>query len=122
MLVVPGSDELIVEVRVAPQDIDQLTIGQHAVLRFAAFNQRTTPEIAGRLKVVSADTAQDPKTGASYYLGRISISSDEVARLKGLKLVPGMPVEAFLQTSDRTVLSYLVKPLEDQVMRAFRER
>jgi HlyD family secretion protein len=122
MLVVPGSDELMVEVRVAPQDIDQLSIGQRAVLRFAAFNQRTTPEIAGHLRLISADIAQDQKTGASFYLGRIAIPREEVARLKGLKLVPGMPVEAFLQTLDRTVLSYLVKPLEDQIMKAFRER
>jgi HlyD family secretion protein len=122
MLVVPGSDELTVEVRVAPQDIDQLQIGQRAVLRFAAFNQRTTPEIAGHLRVVSADIAQDQKTGVSYYLGRIGIPPAEVARLKGLKLVPGMPVETFLQTQDRTVLSYLVKPLEDQIVKAFRER
>ena len=122
MLIVPGADELTVEVRIAPHDIDQLAIGQKAVLRFAAFNQRTTPEIAGRLKIVAADITQDQKTGATYYLGRIGIPIEEVARLKGLKLLPGMPVEAFVQTVDRTVLSYLVKPLEDQITKAFRER
>lgn len=122
MVVVPGSDELTVEVRIAPQDIDQVAIGQAAMLRFAAFNQRTTPEIEGRLKVISADIAQDQRSGASYYVGRISITADEVAKLKGLKLIPGMPVEAFLRTHDRTVLSYFVKPLEDQIAKALRER
>jgi membrane fusion protein, type I secretion system len=122
MFIVPERDELTVEVRIPPQDIDQLRIGQPAVMRFTAFNQRTTPEINGVLSRISADIIQDQRTGASYYLARLSMPGEEVARLRGLKLVPGMPVEAFIQTELRTVISYLVKPMSDQVMKAFREK
>jgi HlyD family secretion protein len=122
MLVVPQADDLAVEVKLPPQNIDQVTVGQRATLRFSAFDQTTTPEINGTVSVVSADIAQDQKTGAWYYIVRISMPADEIARLKGLKLVAGMPVEAFIQTGDRTVMSYLVKPLQDQIVKAFRER
>jgi HlyD family secretion protein len=122
MLIVPASDRLIVEAKIAPQNIDQVRIGQTAALRFSAFNMRTTPEIFGTVAVISADIAQDQKTGASFYTLRIALPPEELARLGGLKLVPGMPVEAFIQTDDRTVMSYLVKPLQDQVAKAFRER
>src|SRR5262249_40454005 len=122
MLIVPTSDQLLVEIRVSPGDIDQLSIGQTAMLRFSAFNQRTTPEIFGALRMISADIALDQKSGAAFYSGRIAIAPEEAAKLRNLKLVPGMPVEAYLQSSQRSVLSYLVKPLEDQVTKAFRER
>jgi len=122
MLIVPVSDALIVEARVPPQNIDQLSLGRRATLRFSAFNQRTTPEINGAVTHVSADLTQDQKTNMSYYTVRVSLPAEEVARLGGLKLVPGMPVEAFIQTDDRTVISYLVKPLHDQIVKAFRER
>ncbi len=120
MLVVPQADDMAIEVRVAPQDIDQIRIGQDAVLRLSAFNQRTTPEITGRVSRVAADLVQDPKTGVSYYTARVATSPDELARLDGLTLVPGMPVEAFIQTGERTALSYLAKPLSDQMSRAFK--
>ncbi|MFL5066522.1 MAG: HlyD family secretion protein, partial [Xanthobacteraceae bacterium] len=122
MLIVPQADELTVEVKLPPQNIDQLSGGQRAILRFSAFNQRTTPEINGVVTTISADITQDQKTSASYYLVRISMSADEIARLNDLKLVAGMPVETFIQTGDRTVMSYLVKPLHDQIVKAFRER
>ncbi|MFL5085071.1 MAG: HlyD family type I secretion periplasmic adaptor subunit [Xanthobacteraceae bacterium] len=122
MLIVPQADELTVEVKLPPQNIDQLSGGQRAILRFSAFNQRTTPEINGVVTTISADITQDQKTSASYYLVRISMSAAEIARLNDLKLVAGMPVEAFIQTGDRTVMSYLVKPLHDQIVKAFRER
>jgi HlyD family secretion protein len=122
MLIVPETDNLVVEARVQPQDIDQLQVGQLATLRFSAFNQRTTPELNGALSMVSADVTLDQKTGSSYYLIRIKVSEDEVSRLGTVKLVPGMPVEAFVKTSERTVMSYLTKPFKDQVMRAFREK
>ena len=122
MLIVPESDELTVEVRLPPQNIDQVTIGRPATLRFSAFNQATTPEINGLVTRISADVIQDQKTNTAYYTVRISISTAEIARLNGLKLVPGMPVEAFIQTGQRTVISYLVKPLHDQIQKAFRER
>lgn len=122
MLIVPENDALTVEIRIAPQDIDQIRLGQSVNLRFSAFNQRTTPEIVGSLSRISADISQDQKTGISYYLGRVSLSQTELSKLASLKLLPGMPVEAFVRTEDRTVLSYLVKPLHDQIAKAFRER
>jgi len=122
MLIVPEADALAVEVKVLPQDIDQLRLGQSAGLRFSAFNQRTTPEISGTISRVSADVSTDQRSGQSFYTVRIALPAEETARLGNVKLVPGMPVEAFIKTYDRTVLSYFIKPLEDQVMRAFRER
>jgi HlyD family secretion protein len=123
MLVVPEADLLAVEAKVAPQDIDQLHIGQAAGLRFSAFNQRTTPEVTGALTRISADVSQDQRSGQSYYVVRIGISPEQVARLgNNAKLVPGMPVEVFIKTYDRTVISYFTKPLHDQILRAFRER
>ena len=123
MLIVPEADNLIVEAKVQPKDVDQLHVGQLATLRFSAFNQRTTPELNGVLSMVSADVAVDQKKpDQSYYVIRIKVSDDEIARLGAVKLVPGMPVEAFVKTDERTVASYLVKPFKDQVMRAFREK
>src|SRR3954470_2334274 len=122
MLIVPRADALTVEARIAPQEIDQVHVGQRAVLRFAAFNQRTTPELNGQVSVVSADVSADQKTAATFYTVRIGIPAEELARLGGLKLVPGMPVESFIQTQERTVLSYLTKPLTDQALKAFREK
>jgi HlyD family secretion protein len=122
MLIVPRADALTVEARIAPQEIDRVRRDQRAVLRFAAFNQRTTPELNGTVSVVSADISADQKTGATFYTVRIAIAAEELARLNGLKLVPGMPVESFIQTEERTVLSYLTKPLTDQALKAFRGR
>ena len=122
MLIVPEADRMTVEARVAPREIDQLQLGQTARLRFTAFNQSTTPEISGTLDRISADVSTDQRTEASFYTVRIVISEAELARLKGLKLVPGMPVEVFIETAERRVLSYLVRPLHDQLTRAFREK
>lgn len=122
MLVVPEADNLTVEAKVVPQDIDQLLLGQEANLRFSAFNQRTTPEVAGTVSRISADITTDDHTGESYYKVRIALAENEIARLGDLELVPGMPVEVFVKTGDRRVLSYLVKPLSDQITRAFREQ
>ncbi|MGB6350245.1 MAG: HlyD family type I secretion periplasmic adaptor subunit [Pseudolabrys sp.] len=122
MQIVPESDNLLVEAKVNPHDIDQVQIGQSAVLRFSAFNLRTTPEINGTITRVSADTATDQRTGQTYYTTRIAMTKSEIARLGDIKLIPGMPVEAFVQTGERTVMSYLMKPLQDQFMRAFREK
>lgn len=122
MVIVPRSDGLTVEARIQPQDIDQVRVGHRAVLRFTAFNQRTTPEISGEVSVVSADISQDQKTGVSFYTVRIRPAAAELERLKGLRLVPGMPVESFVQTGERTVISYLTKPLIDQINKAWRER
>jgi HlyD family secretion protein len=122
MLIVPASDALDVEVKVQPQDIDQLRIGQPAILRLTAFNQRTTPELNGTVSRVSADVSEDPKTAAKYYTIRISVPEGEIERLKDLQLVPGMPVDAFMQTTPRTVITYLIRPFHDQLARTFREK
>jgi HlyD family secretion protein len=123
MMIVPQSDDLQVEAKVNPQDIDKLQIGQKTLLRLSAFNQRTTPELNGVVTRVSPDVTTDQRTGQSYYTIRVSMPREEVARLgEANKLIPGMPVEAFVQTGDRTMLSYLIKPLSDQLMRAFREK
>ena len=121
MLIVPDGDNLSLEVRILPKDVDQIQIGQRAVLRMSAFNQRTTPEINGYVNRIAADLINDERNGLSYYIVRITIPPEELKKLTGLTLVPGMPAEAFIQTSERSALSYLVKPLEDQIKRAFRE-
>jgi HlyD family secretion protein len=122
MLIVPEADTLLVEAKVEPKDIDQVQFGQPVVLRFSAFNTRTTPELNGTVVRIAADTTSDQRTGQSYYLVRIAMTADELGRLGDVKLTPGMPVEAFIQTGERTMLSYLVKPLHDQLMRSFREK
>jgi HlyD family secretion protein len=122
MLIVPDADKLEVEAKVRPQDIDQVRIGQAAVLRFSAFDSRTTPEINGTVTRVSADTTTDQRSGQSFYTVRIALPPDAGKKLGNVRLLPGMPVEAFVQTGERTVISYLMKPLHDQFMRAFREK
>jgi HlyD family secretion protein len=122
MMIVPQADDLQVEAKVNPQDIDKLQIGQKTLLRLSAFNQRTTPELNGVVTRVSPDVTTDQRTGQSYYTIRVSLPAAEIARLGDVKLIPGMPVEAFVQTGDRTMMSYLIKPLSDQLMRSFRER
>lgn len=122
MLIVPQADDLQVEAKVNPVDIDKLQIGQKTLLRLSAFNQRTTPELNGLVSRVSPDVTTDQRTGQSYYTIRVSMPAEEIARLGDVKMIPGMPVEAFVQTGDRTMLSYLMKPLHDQLMRAFREK
>ncbi|QND63260.1 HlyD family type I secretion periplasmic adaptor subunit [Mesorhizobium loti] len=121
MLVVPVADDLTVEARIAPQDIDQLSLGQDVALKLSAFNQRVTPELNGSVSEISADLSVDERSGAAFYTVRVSLPRTELKKLKGLTLAPGMPVEAFFSTGSRTMLSYLVKPLADQIQRAFRE-
>lgn len=121
MLVVPESDSLIVEVKVATQDIDHVHISQSALLRFSAFSRDTTPEIEGTVSHVSADAVANEKSGLTYYTVRIGVTADQMARLGKVAPVPGMPVEAFIRTGERTAISYFLKPLMDQMARAFRE-
>ncbi len=122
MLIVPEADLLTVDAKISPGDIDQLHVGQAASLRFSAFNQRTTPEIQGTISRISADVTSDQRTGQSFYTARVAITPEELARLGDARLLPGMPTEIFAKTYDRSVLSYFVKPLSDQIVRAFRER
>jgi HlyD family secretion protein len=122
MLIVPENDQLMIEVKIDPKDIDQIQLDQPVVLRFSSFNIRTTPEINGTVIRIAADTSTDQRSGQNYYLVRIAMSDEEVKRVGDVKLTPGMPLEAFIQTGERTMLSYLIKPLHDQLVRSFRER
>ncbi|MGJ4889153.1 HlyD family type I secretion periplasmic adaptor subunit [Bradyrhizobium sp. HKCCYLRH3099] len=122
MLIVPEGDKLVIEAKVAPHDIDQVLQSQQALVRFAAFNQRRTPELEGLVHSVAADLSKDERSGEPYFTVRVEIPEFELARLDGKKLVPGMPAEIHIRTGDRTALSYLIKPLEDQLSKAFRER
>jgi HlyD family secretion protein len=132
MEVVPDSDDLLVETRLQPNDIDQVRLGQKAFVRFSAFNQRTTPQLAGTVSYVSANTSHDQgpqgtqgtQGGAqgSYFTVRIVLPDQERRRLGSLQLVPGMPAEVFMQTGSRTMMSYLLKPITDQMQRAFVEQ
>ena len=122
MMIVPEDDKLQVEVKVDPKDIDDVQFDQPVVLRFTSFNVRTTPEINAKVVRIGADTTTDQRTGRTYYSVRIAMANDEIKRLGDVKLTPGMPVEAYIETGERTMLSYLLKPLHDQLMRSFREK
>jgi HlyD family secretion protein len=122
MLIVPASDLLQIEARVLPPDIDQVRMGQRAVVKVMAGNQRTTPEVNGTVSRISADVSRDQQTGMTFYVVRISIPEDEKARLGQLEVMPGMLADSFIKTGDRTPFEYLMKPLTDQFQRAFRER
>jgi HlyD family secretion protein len=122
MMIVPRADELVVEAKVAPQDIDQVAPGAKVIIRIMAGNQRTTPDVNGILTHVSADLTREQQTNQAYYVVRASLPEVEVRRLSDIKLIPGMPAEAFIQTHERTPLQYLLKPLRDQIARTFRER
>lgn len=121
LFLVPQDRPLQIGARIATINVDELQIGQAVSLRFSAFSARTTPEITGRLERVSADALTDPATGAPYYRAEITIPPEELALLGGLVLLPGMPVEIYIRTSERSPLAYLMKPLTDYFTRAFRE-
>ncbi len=121
MQIIPQDEQFVVEANVEPQYIDELYPSQPATLRFSAFNQRSTPEINGTVRAISPAIVIDDLTGKSYYKVKLGVSDAELARLGKKKLIPGMPVEAFIKTEQRTALNYLVKPLSDQANRAFRE-
>lgn len=119
---VPSDAALKIEAKLSPTDIDQVYVGRPAKLRFSSFNQRTTPELFGNVTYVSAATSTDPSTGQLYYLADVTVPSEELEKLGDNKLLPGMPVEVFVSTEERTALSFLSKPLTDQFNRAFREQ
>ena len=122
MLIVPTADMLMVEVRVTPQDINQVYVGQVAKIRLPSLDPRTTPELNATVSRVAADVTEDQRSGAGYFSVRLALSREETERLGRERLLPGMPVNAFIRTADRTLLCYLVKPLSEQAQRAFRER
>ena len=118
MFIVPEGDRLVAKVQVRPSDIDRVSVGQKAILRFPAFDQSETPKVVGQIAQLSADAKTDPVTGASFFEAVITLSGESGP---ALDLLPGMPVEASLKTESRNVLSYLVKPLSDSLSHAFRE-
>jgi len=122
MLIVPKGDRLVIEAHIAPKDVDQLFIGQQTRVRFAAFDQQTTPQVNGEVISLSADLTRDQTTGDSFFTVRIAISEADLAKLGTNKLQPGIPVDVQIKTQERTALSYLMKPLSDQIAKAFRER
>ncbi|MBO6919425.1 MAG: HlyD family type I secretion periplasmic adaptor subunit [Rhizobiaceae bacterium] len=122
MSIVPKDDLLVVEAQVQPINIDQISPEQSARIRLPSFDQRTTPELSAKVETISADLLRDEATGVQYYKVRLKIPEAELNKLEGKSLVPGMPVETFIQTDERTVMSYLLKPIRDQISHAMRER
>ncbi|AFO89737.1 HlyD family type I secretion periplasmic adaptor subunit (plasmid) [Phaeobacter inhibens] len=122
MYLIPQSQPLVISAQVAPSDIDQVYLNQPVSLNFSSFNQRTTPTLFGTVSTVSADSFVDPQTGRSYYVVEARLNKGEIDRLpEGNVLVPGMPVETFIQTNSRTPFAYLLQPFTDYLNRAFRE-
>ncbi|MFV2034005.1 MAG: HlyD family efflux transporter periplasmic adaptor subunit, partial [Halocynthiibacter sp.] len=122
LYIVPQDRPLVIASRIDPINIDQVFVGQDVIVRFPAFDARSTPEIKGRVTLISADAFLDESSRQSYYRSEIVLSEDELAKLPDdLVLIPGMPVSAYLRTQDRSPLAYLVKPLADYFSRAFRE-
>lgn len=122
MEIVPDNDALIVEGQVLPTDVDDLLVGQSARVKLSGFQQRTTPELTGMLQYVSADSMLDERSGMTYFIIRVSIAAEELAKLPSEGLIPGMPAEVFVQTGERTALEYLLQPLSDTIDRAWREK
>lgn len=118
---VPESDKLIVEARLAPHDIDKVSPGQSSRIRMSAFNQAITPEVSGSVQSVSADQLSDPVTGEPYFLARIEIDDAHPSDTSDLALVPGMPAEVFIETGKRAAISFLTKPITDRLARTFIE-
>lgn len=122
LYLVPQDRPLVIVVRVSPTDIDLTYVGQDVSLRLPALDQRETPQLFGKVKLVSADAFQDKTTGASYYRAEVELNPGELSRLpKDTVLIPGMPVESYIRTGDHSPLAYLVKPFMDYFVRAFRE-
>ena len=121
LYLIPQDRPLVITAQVQPFHIDQISVGQPVKLVFSAFPARTTPELTGHITVISADALTDQRTQMPYYRAEIVPDVGEVEKLKGLTLIPGMPVEAFIRTDERTPLAYLIKPFTDYFARAFRE-
>jgi len=119
--IVPDRDALIISARVRPQDIDQLKLGQYARITFSGLDRQTTPDVSGSLIFISADLSQDQHTGASFYRIKVRIDPKHAEVIKRIGLKPGMPAEVFVETGDRSILSFIIKPLLDQMRHAFRE-
>jgi HlyD family secretion protein len=121
MLIVPEGDDLVLQAQVSPNDIDEVTKGQRAKVRFPSFNSRTTPEIYGEVQQIAADISRNDANSPPFYAVRLVLSAKEIEKLGDNKLKPGMNAEAFIETSSRSPMSYLLKPLFDQFSHALRE-
>jgi HlyD family secretion protein len=122
MLIVPEGDKLVLQAQVSPADIDSVREGQIAVVRFSSIKDRMSPELDGKVAHVAADTSQRDANQPPYYAVRVELVAEHLGRLGKHKLRPGMPAEAFIRTDERTVLSYFLKPLLDQLAHTFREQ
>jgi len=118
--IVPDRDNMIVEARIRPQDVDQVRVGQAARITFSGFNRQTTPDIPGKLIFVSPDLTADQRTGQSYYRIKVRLDADALARAPQIALKAGMPAETFVETGNRSILSFLIKPLLDQLRYSMR--
>jgi len=121
MLLAPDQRDLTIEAKIATRDIDQLTLGQKVDIRFSAFDQKTTPEVQGDVVSISPDVVTEQRSGTDYYPVRIKPELASLQKLSNMKLYPGMPAEVFIKVADRSVLSYMTKPLMDQISHTFRE-
>ncbi|WCR12441.1 HlyD family type I secretion periplasmic adaptor subunit [Paracoccus stylophorae] len=121
MYLIPQDRPLVIGARLATINVDEVRPGQPVVLRFSSFSSRTTPEIDGRLERISADALMDEATRTPYYRAEVTIPAEEREKLGNLALIPGMPVEVYIQTGERSPMTYLLKPLADYFNRAFRE-
>ncbi|MEM8623033.1 MAG: HlyD family type I secretion periplasmic adaptor subunit [Pseudomonadota bacterium] len=121
MYIVPSDAELVIDAQVDPINVDEVWTGQETVLRFSAFNSRTTPELYGVIRRVSPDAFQDEQSGLSYYKAEVLLNEGEIEKLEGQELMPGMPVEVYVQTGERTPIDYLMRPMTDFFNRALRE-
>lgn len=121
LYLIPQDRPLVIATQVPPIHVDEVHVGQAVKLVFSAFSSRSMPEMTGHVAVLSADALIDPRTQAPYYRAEILLDPGEMDKIKGRTLIPGMPVEAFIQTEARTPLAYLLKPFTDYFARAFRE-
>ena len=121
MEIIPSDTALIIEARIDPASVDQVYVGQPTNVRMSAFNQRVTPELFGEVTSVAANINSDPVTGIPFYIVKVEVPADQLARLNGQALIPGMPAEAYMQTDQRSIWNYLIKPASDQLSRAMRE-
>jgi HlyD family secretion protein len=122
MDLVPTQDRLVAEVNIQPNDIDVVHVGLQAEIRLPAFKQRLVPYLHGHVTFVAQDVTMDERTRMSYYRAHVLIDPEQLARLDGVTLVPGMPVEAMIIIGERSFLRYITQPVRDSFTRAFREQ
>ncbi|MEM9760732.1 MAG: HlyD family efflux transporter periplasmic adaptor subunit, partial [Pseudomonadota bacterium] len=121
MEIVPTDEELIVEARIETADIERLSIGQSTRVRLTAFDQADLPEASGRIYDISADRLEDERTGQAYFIAKVKLDTDQPDAVRALELLPGMPADLFVNTGERTAISYLTQPLSDRIIRTFIE-